>query len=277
MSQRLTRAHRRSVRILGSLLLAGTGLAAVGACTNLTEYEGVTNRIGAVNIHGKATSATTATARATATFFEAITASVPNSAAQEKDVCRYAPYDSIPSEVRGLNRAGDAIGLSVGGASVSLPFEDANLRYATPAAQRFAYTAGNVAQATIPGLTDVYPGSSISVRLAEPIIPGPITNPVFGQPFAITWNATNDTTAAVNISLRYGVGSGSNVGLEQILCSARDDGAFDIPANLQESFRTSPVNTRSMSLTRFRTNVSRLDDRTLLFIGSSIDTAFVLR
>ena len=277
MSHRFPRARRRSLRILGSLALAGVGLATVGACTRLTEYENTVNRYGAINIHGRATSATAATARATATFFEALTASVPNTSAQQKDVCQYALYDSIPGEVRGQNQAGDAIGISVAGTSVSLPYEAANLRYATPTAQRFAYAAGNVAQATIPGLTDVYPGSSISVKLAEPILPGLVTLPAAGQPIAVTWNATNDTTAVVNISLRYRIGSGTNVAMEQLVCSARDDGAFDIPSSTLESFRTSPVDTRSMSITRFRTNFAELDDRTLLFIGSSIDTVFVLR
>jgi hypothetical protein len=277
MSQQFTRARRRSFRVLGALLLATTGLVTLGACTKLTEYEGVTNRYGAVNIHGKATSATAATARATATFFEAITAAVPNSRAQEKDVCQYAQFDSIPTEVRGQNQAGDAIGLSVAGTSVSVPYDAANLRYATPTANRFSYVAGNVVQATIPGLTDIYPGSSISVKLAEPIIPGLITAPGVNQSIPVTWNATNDSSAVVNISLRYRVGSGTNAVMEQILCSARDDGSFEIPSNALEAFRVAPVDTRTLSLTRFRTNFAELDDHTVLFIGSSIDTVFALR
>jgi hypothetical protein len=277
MSQQLTRARRRSFRVLGSLLLATTGLVAVGACTKLTEYQGVTNRYGAVNIHGKATSATAATARATATFFDAITAAIPNSTAQEKDVCQYAEFDSLPSEARGQNQAGDAIGLSIAGASVSIPYEAANLRYATPTASRFSYAAGNVAQATIPGLTNVYPGASISVKLAEPILPGLITAPGVNAPIPVTWNGTNDSTAVVNVSLRYRVGSGTNVAMEQIICSARDDGAFEIPSSALQAFRVAPVETRTLSLTRFRTNFAELDDHTVLFIGSSIDTVFALR
>ena len=277
MSQHLARTRSRALRTLAPLLAAGGAAGVFGACTKLTEYENTTNRYGAVNISAKSTSATAATARATATFFEALTASVPNSTQQQKDICQYTVYDSLATEPRGQHKAGDAIGLAVGSSNVSLAYEDANLRYATPAAQRFSYQAGNVALATIPGLTDVFPASSISVKLAEPILPGPITVPASGSPFAITWNATNDSTAVVNISLRYRIGSGTNVAMEQIVCSARDDGAFDIPASTLEAFRTSPTNTRSISLTRFRTNLVLPDDRTVVFIGSSIDTVIVLR
>ena len=277
MPQHTVRARSRAIRLLGLFLLAGAGAAAFGACTKLTEYEGTTNRYGAVNISAKSTSATAATARATATFFEAVTASVPNSTLQPKDVCQFAFFDSLAAEQRGQHRAGDAIGLTVGSTNISLPYEEANLRYATPATQRFSYEAGNVVQATVPGLTDVFPATGISVKLAEPIIPGPVTVPLPGQPLAVTWNATNDESAVVNVSLRYRIGSGTNVAMEQLLCSARDDGQFEIPSSTLENFRTSPASFRSVSFTRFRTNLVQPDDRTVLFIGSSIDTVVTLR
>jgi hypothetical protein len=263
-------------RVSACALLFAAAAVALGACNDLTEYESSTTRYGAVNIRGKGTSATAAQASATVVFVDAITAAVPNSALQEKDVCAYGFYEQQP-EVRGQQRAGASVGLTVGTNALTLPYEDANLRYATPAAQPFSYSAGDVAQATIPGLANVFPASSISLKLAEPILPGDITTPAPGSPFVITWNGTNDATTAVLLSLRYAQGSAANSPIEQIYCSLRDDGRHELVSNTLNAFLTSPVSSRTLSLTRFRTNETLLNDSTLLFIGSSIDTVIVLR
>ena len=247
-------------------------IAALGACTKLTEYTASTNRYGSVNIKGKSTSTSEARAAASAFFFEAVIAAVPNSARQQDDQCVFTALDTNPPAVPNSARAGASLALTTGATSVTLPFEDLNFRYATPVAQPFTYRAGDMAQVTVPGNGDVYPASSISVKLAEPLLPGAVTLPAANQPLVISWNATNDTTSAILLSLRYARPASSTNANEQIFCSVKDDGRYDIPAAALASFLASPASLRSLQLTRFRTNESRLDGRTLLHIATTVDT-----
>ena len=139
------------------------------------------------------------------------------------------------------------------------------------AKRRLAH-AGDLAVATIPGAADAYPASTISVRLAEPIVPGAVTVPAAGVVLPVTWNAGGDSTAAVILSLRYANPSNSSYGNEQIYCTLKDDGRFEIPASALGPFLAAPNSTRSLRLTRWRTREALLDAKTILHIASAVDS-----
>lgn len=255
---------------LGALALFGA------ACKELEHTVAPVNQYGAINVAAKSASATSARGVATAIFFEALSAAVPNSAQQQDDACAFQPFDSIPSPSIGQNRAGETLALTVGSSNLSLAFDQNGLRYATPGTSPFTYQPGDAATVTIPG-SDKFPASTISVKLAEPVVPGPIVVPAGAQPFVVTWTGTNDPTAAMLISLRYALGTSATANMEQIYCSAKDDGRFEIPANALTSFFAAPASSRSLSLTRYRTNEAQLASNALLHIASTADTVRAVR
>lgn len=257
-----------------ALAVRGAGFAlAASACTSLTDVNPSPNRYGAVSIRARNAPNGRASAMATAIIFEAFTAAVPNSALQQTDQCVYAAVDTATASTKGVKRAGDQVSLSVGGTVVSLPYDDLNFRYATPATAPFSYGAGDIVQATIPGNADVYPAASIGVRLAEPLIPGVIAVPTGTAPMVFTWNASNDSTAAIILSLRYANPTTSTIANEQIYCSLRDDGAHQLPTTALAAFLASPNDKRALQLTRWRTRESLIDSRTILHIATSVDTS----
>ncbi len=263
----------RSPQYLVLILLAASVL---GACNELTEYAPSTNRYGSINIDGSGTSATAATANASAVFFEAIQAGVPNSssAEQQADACVYANIETT-TDGRGFE-AGTPISLAVGTNTVSIPYDATAARYAMPLTQRFSYTAGDNASITVPGSAN-FPASAISVKLAEPVIPGPIVIPATGSPLVVTWNGNNDATSAMLISVRYANPASSTSANEQIFCSVKDDGRFEIVGSALTALRASPASLRTITLTRFRTNESLLsDNRTLLHVATTVDTVLAL-
>lgn len=264
----------RSARVA---LLSIATLGLTGACSKLTEYVPTTNRYGSINIEGDGTSATSVSAAPSAVFFEAVSAGVPNSAGadQQSDACVFSTIEA-PTEGRGFD-AGTSIALAVGSTTLSVPYNATTARYAFPTTQRFTYNAGETAQITVPGSAN-FPASAISVKLAEPILPGAVALPAAGSPLVITWNATNDATAAVLISARYANPASSTTANEQIFCSAKDDGRFEIPSNALTALRASPASLRTLTLTRFRTNESLLsDNKTLLHVATTVDTVLALR
>ena len=265
--------NRSSRRALALLAFIGVTVG----CNKLTEFNGETSRYGAIDIRGKSTSATAVNGSATAIFFEAINAVVPNSATQQNDACVYALVDTTTSVVSGQNRVGDSLSFMVGGNVVPLPFEPLNLRYITSSTQPFSYQSGDVAQISIPGSGDLFPSASITVKLAEPVIPGVITLPAVGQSLALSWNATNDPTAAMLISVRYANPSTSSYANEQIYCSVKDDGIFEIPASGLSGLLASPAALRSLRFTRYRTNELQIDSRTLLHVATTVDTVLTFQ
>ena len=271
----LNRKSERSSAGINNLTRALATLVLVvmsAGCNNLTEFNGETSRYGAIDIRGASTSATTVNASATAIFFEAVNAVVPNSSTQQNDACVYAVVDTTTLEVRGQSRVGDSLSLSVGGNQVPFPYQDANLRYATSATQPFSYQSGDVAQISIPGSGELFPPSNISVKLAEPIVPGALTLPAVGQSLALSWNATNDPTSAMLISVRYANPSNTSYANEQIYCSVKDDGIFEIPGTGLSALLASPAARRSVRFTRYRTNEVQIDSRTLLHVATTVDT-----
>lgn len=258
------------------LALALLAMAALGACGGLTEYTPTTNRYGSINIDGSATSATAATASASGVFFEAVQAEVPNSASvqQQADACVFSNI-LANADGRGFE-AGTPLSLAVGSTSVTIPYDVTSARYAMPLTQRFSYVVGENAAITVPGSAN-FPASAISVKLAEPVIPGAIAIPAAGSPLVVTWNGNNDATSAMLISVRYANTATSTAANEQIFCSAKDDGRFEILASALTALRASPASLRTITLTRFRTNETLLpDNRTLLHVATTVDTVLAL-
>lgn len=251
-------------------LIAATASAA--ACSKLTESNPTPNRYGAVNITAHGSSAASASANATVIFFEAFSAAVPSSVLQATDQCAYAAVDTTTTYTTGVKKAGDKVTLSIGANTVSLPYEAGLFRYANLLTNPFTYASGDAVVANIPGASEGFPSSSITVRLAEPLIPGAVAIPAFGAPLSITWNTSTDTTAAILLSLKYNNPTTSKYPNEQIFCSLRDDGKFELPATGLTAFLAAPNASRSLRLTRWRTRETLIDPKTILHIATSIDT-----
>lgn len=260
----------RSRRLVLASVLGATAFSA--ACSKLTESNPLPNRYGAVNITAHGASASTASANATVIFFEAFSAAVPSSVLQATDQCAYATVDTTATFTTGVKKAGDQVTLAIGANNVSLPYEAATFRYANLLTNPFSYNSGEAVTANIPGASDGFPSSSITVRLAEPLIPGAIVVPAQGSPLSITWNASTDTTAAILLSLKYNNPTSSSYPNEQIFCALKDDGKFEIPASGLTAFLAAPNASRSLRLTRWRTRETLIDPKTILHIATSIDT-----
>jgi hypothetical protein len=257
-----------AARFLASTIAA----ALLTACSGLDSTAPTANRYASFSIRAKNSTSTRAVASATAIIFEAYTAGVPNSALNRTDQCVYAAVDTSTALVKGVKKAGNTATLGVAGATVNLPYDDILFRYATPENVTFAYNRGDVVQASIPGDADVYPAASISVPLAEALIPGTIRVPTGTEPMAFTWNGPTDSTSAVILSLRYANPATSAFANEQIYCSLNDDGTHQLPTTVLTAFLASPNSQRSLTMTRWRTRESFPDARTILHIASSVDT-----
>ena len=273
------RSRKSNIRRRAALRLAAAGacVVAMTACTNLTESNPVSNRYGSISIRARNAPNSQASANATVILFEAYTAAVPNSALQQSDQCVYAAVDTATAVVKGVKKAGPQVSLSYGATSVTMPYDETYFRYANPENTPFSYGAGDVVQVTIPGDAAVYPSSTISVRLAEPIIPGVITVPTGTTPMMFTWNSSNDSTAAIILSLRYANPPTSTYANEQIYCALRDDGAHQLPTTALAAFLASPNDKRALQVTRWRTRETVIDARTILHIATSVDTTLVFQ
>ncbi len=263
-------APQRLLRPLLLALLAASTSAA--GCSKITEADRTANRYGAVNITARSATGGKVTANATVIFFEAFSAAVPSSVLQATDQCTYAAVDTGVTVTTGVKKGGENVTLAIAGSTVTLPFEAGLFRYANPAGAPFSYTAGDAVVANVPGASDGFPASSIGVRLAEPLLPGPVTVPAFGVNMTVTWNASTDTTAAILLSLRYANPTSSPYGNEQVFCTLKDDGRFEVPSGGLSAFLAAPNATRSLRLTRWRTRESLLDAKTILHIATAVDT-----
>ncbi|HYW30766.1 MAG TPA: hypothetical protein VE869_04600 [Gemmatimonas sp.] len=274
----ITRRRARSTwRSIACAVACAVAVPLVTACSTLTDTSSQIGRYAAVSIAARSSSADAATGTATVIVFDAYTAIVPNSTLERRETCRFLSFEGTTPDMRGQQRAGDAVGFQVGARNLSLEYDAVRMRYALPSAGTFAYAKGDVATITIPGAAGGYPASNISVKLAEPVVPGVIAVPAPGEPFSVRWNAVSDPTSLVIISLRYGTGGAGSALSEQLYCTATDDGLFEIQASSLFNFQSSPVATRSLSITRFRSNQSLIDPRTLIFVGSTADSVIALR
>ena len=88
------------------LLAALLGVAALTACSNITENDVTLSNYGAVTITAKNAPAGRATATINAVFFQGVAATAPNSVLQQGDQCAYALIDSVTGGATGrLGRA----------------------------------------------------------------------------------------------------------------------------------------------------------------------------
>ncbi|MEP6763909.1 MAG: hypothetical protein ABJB66_06340 [Gemmatimonadaceae bacterium] len=223
----------------------------------------------------RATAAANANAAATSTaiFFEAYSAGVPDSRNQINS-CVFSTVDTTTQIVTGVKKAGTAVSLQIGAnassATIPLTFDESFKRYASAGAT--TYSSGDSVKVNIPGETGGFPASTISVRLAEPLLPGTVTLPATAAPLTITWNASPDTTSAIIISLKYANPATSSYANQQILCALKDDGTETIPSDAIGAVLLSPPGLRSLLLTRWRTQVLNPDANSVLHIVSVMDT-----
>jgi hypothetical protein len=248
------------------------GVVALTACSSVTESTTRLSNYGAVTITGKNAPAGRATATINAVFFQGLSATAPNSTLQQGDQCAYALVDSTTGGATGSLKVGESLALSVAGTSIAMPFSTAFSRYEPATGALLSYAAGDAATLTVPGVAGAFPAAAISVKLAEPILPGRLVIPAAGLPLDVTWNATNDASAAIILSVRYGATPTSTVQNEQIYCALKDDGAFQVPATALAALLASPSALRSATLIRWRTQEVRPDSSSLLHIVSTIDT-----
>lgn len=245
----------------------------LGACAGSTDNQQTLQKYGAANFVAKRTGANQASAVATFVAFESVGLAVPNSSAQQNDQCVYANVDTTATVARGDRSAGDPVSVLVAGATRSLPYSDADKRYATPAASPISYTAGDIAQVTVPGNGTLFPAIAGSVKLAEPIELAPVVLPAAGNNLTITWNGTNDATAAVILQIKYPNPVGSPYANEQVYCALRDDGSVVLPGGLLNPFSLATTK-RSLTLVRWRTNLVTANGA-YLHLTSSTDTTVV--
>lgn len=246
---------------------------ALGACAGSTDNQQTAQKYGAVNFVAKRTATGRAAATATFVAFEGVSLQVPNSSAQQNDQCVYANVDTSVVTARGDRSAGDAISIVVAGVTRTLPYSASELRYATPVGAPINYSAGDVAQVTVPGNGSSFPAVSGSVKLAEPLELGPLATPASGANFTITWNGTNDATAAIILQMKYPNPVNSSYANEQIYCALKDDGTVNIPGGLLNPFLLASSK-RSLTLVRWRTNLVSSTGTSLHFT-SSTDTTVV--
>ena len=255
----------------GSVLFAA--VAMLSACSSIAEDAPPFEKYGAVNFLGKRTGSNTASAVTTVVFFESVGLQIPNSALQQTDQCVFSPVDTLPTPARGDRRAGASIGVTVGGTSRQLSYVDAEQRYITPVGQPIAYTVGDVGQVTVPGDGTNFPAMAGTVKLAEPLEVGPVAIPATGQSLSVSWNGTNDPTAAIILQLKYPNPASASFANEQVYCALKDDGAVTIPAGLLTPFQAANTR-RSLTLIRWRTNLVT-NSNASLHLTSSIDTTVV--
>lgn len=278
IATRLTQGIR-VIRVIRAIRLSMCAvlLLSLFSCMNTTTADSELVEYGALTLFATSGPASTAKATTTAIFFEAFSANVPDSRNQA-NYCQYSSVDTTNTATRGALRAGTSLTFQFGTAASAtllvLPFDDTNKRYAS--AVPTTYQAGDSIKVSVPGEVGGFPASSISLRLAEPLFPAPLSLPPAGQPLLVQWNASSDTTTAIIIAIKYANPSTSLYPNEQILCSLKDDGSETIPGAALAPVLASPANMRSLLLTRWRTNVVRPTGTTLLHIVSSVDTLIKL-
>lgn len=261
---------RRSAAVLG-LLALGT------ACASPTAQDLTLYHFGAVTVHATGGANATALASTSAIFFDAYSASIPDSRTPQ-NYCQYSTVDTTSGSTTGEVGAGSPLSLTFGAGTATVPqtlsYDNTAKRYLSPAP--VTYKAGDSVKVAIPGLTGGFAASNIAVRLAEPLFPSPVTLPTSGD-MVITWNAVNDETSAIVISLKYANPATASFPNEQIICVLKDDGNETIPATALGPVLASPAAMRSLLLTRWRTQLVQPNSTSLLHIVSSIDTLVKLQ
>lgn len=245
----------------------------LGACSGITDTSSSLRKYGAVNFAASRTTTGQGSAEATVVAFESVGLQVPNSALQQNDQCVYTAVDTLPRVARGDRSAGESVTIVVGGTTRVLSYSATEFRYQTAAGAPILYNAGDVAQVTMPGSGDGFPPIAGSVKLAEPVELGPVELPADGGDLTVTWNGTNDPSAAIILQLKYPNPVNTTFANEQVYCALRDDGSVVLPGGLLNPFRVATTK-RSLTVTRWRTNYVPTS-AVNLHLTTSIDTTIV--
>ncbi|MEO7362850.1 MAG: hypothetical protein ABI120_21135 [Gemmatimonadaceae bacterium] len=257
-------------------LFAAVLLVPLASCLSVVDNNNNLYQYGAVTVRGLGGGAQ-ASANASGVFFSALSASIPDSRLVQNS-CAFSAVDTTTPVSRGDLRAGSAVTLISGAGSskttTTLSFNSTNVSYV--GAEGFSYKAGDSATVSVPGDAAGFPGSSVTVRLAEPIIPADITTPLANDPMLVRWNV-GDSTSAIILSIKYANPITSTYANEQVVCSLRDDGAEDIAATALGPFLLSPLAKRSVKITRWRTSAVQPGTRSLLHIVSTVDSTAKLK
>lgn len=252
-------------------------LMPLASCLNVVDNNNQYYQYGAITVHALGGGAAQTTATANGVFFSALSASIPDSRSVQNN-CAYAAVDTTTLVSQGDLRAGAALTLLTGAGSgkttTTLPFSSTNGNYIGTSA--FTYKSGDSATVSVPGEAGGFLASSVTVRMAEPVILDDITVPLANSSMTLRWN-TGDATSAIIVSIKYANPASSAYANEQVLCSLVDDGAEDIPPTFLGPFLLSPANKRSVKITRWRTQSVQPDPRSLLHIVSTVDSTAKLK
>lgn len=268
MSISAKRLGRRS-----SAVLFGAAALSLSACLTADESAN-NNRYGAINIRATGSAQGPLAATPTVVFFTGGESVLPNSATSS-DQCGQFPLTGeqiVPGNLRG----GSPLDLKVGANSYGMVESPTVARiYTLPAPGVALYQPGDSARLSVPGVAGGFPGGQIAVRLAEPVLLGPLTPAVAGQDFPISWATNGDARSGIIISLRYAFTATSDEPDRQLLCTVRDNGSYTVPGGLLTEWATSNPAFRSVNVLRWRTNEASIDERSKLHIVSTIDTTVI--
>lgn len=252
-------------------LIAVVGTAALAACSNLSGSEIQPNRYGALNVQAQNNGSAGAVGLATMIFFKGVNVSVPNSSNSQFDQCIISRIDTTTTATTGMNSVGSGLSMSIAGRAVAMPYNSTTLRYES-GASKFSYNSGESVTINVPDAGTVFPLSTLSLKLAEPIVPAALTVPAANADWLVRWNGTNDGLSSIQLQLRYATSAGATAANEQVYCVLQDDGSTTLPASYLTGFLASPNNVRSLRIMRWRTNERVIDANTLLHLTSTIDT-----
>jgi hypothetical protein len=262
------------VRAVARLVLSLASLPLLGACLSGEEFE-TSNRYGSVTIESAGAEGGRVVATPVASFFRGGEIDLPTSRVTG-DNCgtfNFATETFAPGNLD----AGAALQLQVGAASYQMRQSPQVPRlYVLASGSSFTYAPGDTARLSVPGVTGGFPGSQVTVRLAEPIQLGTVTAGEINQDLPVSWTANGDANSSVILSVRYTSSTTNAQPDVQVLCIVRDNGAYSIPSSLLGNYYASNPASRALNVLRWRTNATRVDDRTSLYIVSTADTTVAL-
>ena len=269
---RVLKTRAIAVRVLAAVLLLP-----LASCLNVVDNSNNLYQYGAIAVRALGGGAAQVRASTNGVFFSALSASIPDSRVVQNS-CAFSAVDTTTPATQGDLRAGSAVTLLTGAGSnkttTTLAFNSTNMSYV--GTSNFTYKTADSATVSVPGDAAGFPASSVTVRLAEPIIPADITVPLANDPMIVRWNV-GDSTSAIILSIKYANPINSTYANEQVLCSLKDDGGEDIAATALGPFLLSPVAKRSVKITRWRTNAVQPGTRSLLHIVSTVDSIAKLK
>lgn len=263
-----------ALRARVTAVLVGGAALSLSSCISISDAEG-SDRIGSITISSSLSSQVPRRATATATFFTTQPTDLPSSRVTS-DQCgtfNYVPESFTPGNLV----AGESLQLQVGSETYNMS-ERTNLPrvYGLTSGESFPFAEGDSVRISIPGTAGGFPPGQIGVRLAEPLDLQPIVAPQTDQDLSFEWTANGDANSSVIISMRYTTAITTEVPDAQLLCIVRDNGSYTIPSGTLGIYYSSNPASRQVNVLRWRTNTVRVDERSQLYLVSTIDTTFTL-